>query len=351
MIDGIHGVVVVDKPVGPTSFDIVRQARRATGARKVGHGGTLDPLASGVLPLCFGEATKLAQFLLDADKEYEATISFGAETDTYDAAGAVTLRRPADHLDPSAVRGALAGFVGEQAQIPPMYSALKREGRPLYAYARAGETVDRPARQIFIHALELRAFVEAPAADESAAIPADLAGVSGDGGGRGPLARVFIRCSKGTYVRSLAYDLGRALGTCAHLTALRRTRSGPFGLQGALRPESFGITPLPIVSPADALAHLTTVVVPEPIARAIIQGQAVTWEQAGFQFPTVKGVPDSRDGREGDEGSILVRILTPDGDLLAVAPRLGGATDRIATLRVFQTFAVGRPPLRKPPEP
>src|SRR5688572_20070065 len=119
MSRSVDGVVVVDKPVGPTSFAIVRAARRQTGVRKVGHGGTLDPLASGVLPICLGEATKLAQFLLDADKEYEATICFGVETDTYDADGTVTATAGAGHLSEGQVRDALAGFVGEQQQVPP----------------------------------------------------------------------------------------------------------------------------------------------------------------------------------------------------------------------------------------
>lgn len=309
MTEPMHGVVVVDKPVGPTSFAIVRQARQATGARKVGHGGTLDPLASGVLPLCFGEATKLAQFLLDADKEYEATIGFGVETDTYDAGGTIMTRRPAQQLTIDVIREALAGFVGEQAQVPPMYSALKRDGRPLYAYAREGETLDRAPRTIRIHAIELRDFTEAGHAN---------AGY--------PTARIFLRCSKGTYVRSLAFDLGRVVGTGAHLAALRRTRSGPFGLDGAVRPEALASTPLPVVSPADALAHLPTIVVARDVARAIGHGQLVTWAQAGVALS---------DAPRDPPGDPLVRILGPGGHLLAVA-RQGAAAEAIRTIRVFR---------------
>jgi tRNA pseudouridine55 synthase len=338
MTEPIHGVVVVDKPVGPTSFSIVRQARRATGARKVGHGGTLDPLASGVLPLCFGEATKLAQFLLDADKEYEATIRFGVETDTYDAGGAITAIRSAAHLDADALRAALAKFRGEQFQVPPMYSALKRNGRPLYAYAREGETIDREPRMIRIHALELRELTKAPAG--IASTPGREGASDADGGPNadGPSARIFIRCSKGTYVRSLAQDLGRAVGTAAHLSALRRTRSGPFGLDRAVHPEALGSTPLPVVSPADALVHLTTLVVAEDVARAIVHGQIVTWGNAGA--PSHNGSPAGTGGPE------LVRILTPAGHLLAVAPE-GGSADAIRTLRVFHTTDANGPAYRQ----
>ncbi len=333
MTEPIHGVVVVDKPVGPTSFSIVRQARHATGARKVGHGGTLDPLASGVLPLCFGEATKLAQFLLDADKEYEATIGFGVETDTYDAGGMITMKRSAEHLDIDVVQAALARFVGEQAQIPPMYSALKRDGRPLYAYAREGTTMDRAPRTVHIHALALREFMKAPARIVPSPAREGVRDMNDDANVACPSARIVIRCSKGTYVRSLAYDLGRAVGTGAHLTALRRTRSGPFGLDGAVRPEALASAPLPVVSPAAALAHLTTIVVAEDVAEAIARGQVVTWQRAGV---LLGGFP--ADG----SGGPLVRILGPGGHLLAVA-RQGAAADAIRTLRVFRAFGAEGP--------
>src|SRR4051812_31102979 len=197
----IDAVLVIDKPIGPTSFDVVRRVRRAVGARRVGHGGTLDPAASGVLPICLGEATKLAQFLLDADKQYDFSVCFGVETDTDDAAGAVTARSDASAIDEAAVRRALAPFRGAISQVPPIYSALKREGRPLYDYARAGEVVAIAPRAVVVHELEVTSFA-----------------------GPGAVA-LTMRCSKGTYVRALARDLGRALGAGAHVTALRRTRS------------------------------------------------------------------------------------------------------------------------------
>ncbi len=182
----VDAVLVVDKPLGLTSFDVVRRVRRAAGARRVGHGGTLDPAATGVLPVCLGEATKLAQFLLDADKQYDFTVCFGVETDTDDAAGTVTARRDAGAVDEAAVRRALEPFRGPITQVPPNYSALKRAGRPLYDYARAGEPVEAAPRGVVVHELELTSF----------AGPAAVA--------------LTMRCSKGTYVRALARDLGRA---------------------------------------------------------------------------------------------------------------------------------------------
>src|SRR5450432_1762467 len=203
------GVLVVDKPPGPTSFDVVRRIKRAGRLKRVGHGGTLDPLASGVLPICIGEGTKLAAFLLDADKEYDVTIRLGVETDTYDAQGAVTMTRDSSAIDEARVRAALPAFTGRIEQRPPAYSALKRDGRPLYDYARAGETVEIATRPVTVHELSLTRWA-------------------------GPEAvELRVRCTKGTYVRSLAYDLGRALDVGAHVTALRRTRSGPFAIAAA----------------------------------------------------------------------------------------------------------------------
>jgi tRNA pseudouridine55 synthase len=304
MTEHEHGVVVVDKPIGPTSFAIVRTARRLTGIRKIGHGGTLDPLASGVLPLCLGEATKLAQFLLDADKEYQATVRFGAETDTYDAAGVVTATASTEGLSEARVRDALAGFVGEQQQVPPMFSALKRDGKPLHAYARAGEVVDRPARTVRIMTLDLNAFSAPP--------------------GQAPEATLFVRCSKGTYVRSLAHDLGRALGTGAHLGALRRTRSGPFTIGQAIAPEALAARPLPLVALADALAHLPAIVVPGGVGAAVAEGRRVAWQD-------LLGLDAATAPAQGAR----VRLLTESGMLLAVAP-VGAPDDPVRTLRVFR---------------
>lgn len=289
------GVLVIDKPSGPTSFAIVAHVRRRLGVRKVGHGGTLDPLASGVLPICLGEGTKLAPFLLAGDKEYEATVRFGVATDTYDVTGRVVAEKPTDGLTAAAIEAALASFVGEHEQIPPIYSALKRAGRPLYAYARAGEAVPPPPpRRIEITRLDLVAF-DAP--NE---------------------ARLRVACSKGTYVRSLAHDLGDALGTGAHLTALRRTRSGPFTVDDAIPPSQVGTDPLPVIGLAQALRHLRAVTVSDAVARALWQGQTVPWNRVTELPP----------------GSGPVRLLTGSGELIAVAEP-GPGDQRVNTLRVF----------------
>jgi tRNA pseudouridine55 synthase len=296
------GVLVVDKPAGPTSFDVVRRIKRAARLKRVGHGGTLDPLASGVLPICLGEGTKLAAFLLDADKEYEVTLRLGVETDTYDAAGAVTARRDASGIDEDRVRAALPAFTGALEQRPPAYSALKRAGRPLYAYARAGEEVELRPRAVTVHELRLTSF-----------------------GGPEAVA-LHVRCSKGTYVRSLAFDLGRALGVGAHVAALRRTRSGPFDLADA-RPldallEALAApsdAPLPIIPPAKALPHLRACSVDPAGTRVLEQGQRLAWM-------SLAGAPEA-------SAEHRVRVLRPDGSLLAVAePRSDGT---VKTLRVF----------------
>ncbi len=208
------GVLVVDKPVGPTSFDVVARVKRALRAERAGHTGTLDPLASGVLAVCLGEGVKLQQFLVDGDKEYEALVAFGAATATQDAEGEVTTRGDPSRLDADGIRSALARFVGEIEQVPPMFSAVRVGGRRLHEAARAGEEVPRSARRVVVHALELSG-LEPPR--------------------EGLLrARVLVRCGKGTYVRTLAADLGAALGVPAHLAGLRRTAAGPFTLADAV---------------------------------------------------------------------------------------------------------------------
>ena len=209
LTDPLDAVLVVDKPIGLTSFDVVRRVRHAAGARRVGHGGTLDPAATGVLPVCLGEATKLAQFLLDADKQYDFTVCFGVETDTDDAAGS-RHRAPRRDRRRRGRRAARAGAVPrpDHAGAAQLLGA-EAGGRPLYDYARAGEPVEAAPRGVVVHELELTSFA-------------------------GPAAvGLTMRCSKGTYVRALARDLGRALGVGAHVTALRRTRSGPFALADA----------------------------------------------------------------------------------------------------------------------
>lgn len=207
-----HGVALVDKPAGMSSFSVVSRLRRVMrplGVSKVGHTGTLDPLATGLLPICIGEATKFAQRLLDSDKGYLATVQFGIATTTGDAEGEIT-HRSDRALSADDIAAALAGFQGRIRQTPPAFSALKIAGKPAYEYARAGQTVEIAAREVTIYRVTLLTFDEAT-----------------------QRADVEVLCSKGTYIRSLAVDLAAALGSAGHLAALRRTRTGGFDLRGA----------------------------------------------------------------------------------------------------------------------
>lgn len=209
---GPAGFLVVDKPVGWTSHDAVDAARHWLGTRRVGHLGTLDPLATGVLPLAVRDATKLVPFLLTGEKGYRATIRLGIETDSYDADGKVTRAHEGPLPGEGALREALQRFVGEGTQVPPMFSAVKQSGVPLYKLARRGEEVERAPRPVRIDALTL--------------LRCD-----------GPDVEIELTCTAGTYVRVLAHELGRALGCGAHVIALRRTRSGPFVLEQAVTVE------------------------------------------------------------------------------------------------------------------
>ena len=203
------GILNVNKPVGMTSFAVVSLVRRLTGVRRVGHAGTLDPIADGVLPVCLGRATRIVEYLVSAPKAYHAGIRLGAATDTYDSEGTVVATGDPSGVTREEVEAVLAGFVGEIRQLPPLYSALKHQGRPLYEYARAGKTVPRQERTVTIYRLELRCF--AP-----------------------PTLEIELEVGRGAYVRSLAQDLGERLGCHAHLERLTRLRSGPFALEDAI---------------------------------------------------------------------------------------------------------------------
>lgn len=204
----VDGVLLLDKPVGLTSNDALQRARRLFSAAKGGHTGTLDPLASGLLPLCFGEATKFSADLLDADKTYEASLRLGITTDSGDAEGQVVATRPVA-VSPVDIEAALQRFRGDIMQVPPMHSALKRDGKPLYELARQGVEVEREARPVSIRSLDLQSFT-------------------------GDNLSLRVRCSKGTYIRVLATDIGEALGCGAYLTALRRTAVADLDLTGAV---------------------------------------------------------------------------------------------------------------------
>ncbi|MFP2900616.1 tRNA pseudouridine(55) synthase TruB [Corallococcus sp. 4LFB] len=286
----MDGVLVIDKPLGPTSFDVVRQVRGLLKVKKAGHTGTLDPMATGVLPVCLGEATKVAGIITEGDKAYDAVVRLGIETDTQDAQGKPTAEAPVPPLTAPLLEAVLARFRGTFEQVPPMYSAVKVAGKRLYELARAGEEVERASRTVTVHELVLRDF------------SADRLTLS-------------VRCTKGFYVRTLAYDLGRALGCGAHLEALRRTMSGPFTLAralplGDLASLSREAVEARLVSLADSLTDLPAVRVNAEEARRVTHGVPVE----------VAPVP----GR--------VRVLGPDDALLAMAEVVGG---RLRYLRVF----------------
>jgi tRNA pseudouridine55 synthase len=273
----VDGVLVCDKAAGMTSHDVVARVRRLAGQRRVGHGGTLDPPATGVLVLALGRATRLLPFLPTEPKRYLATVAFGAETDTLDAAGAVTATADASGVDEAGLRAAMAGFVGPQEQVPPMVSAIKVGGERLYAKARRGEQVERAPRPIVVHALELLGF----------------------SGGERPLATVEVVCSGGTYVRSLAADLGRAVGTLAHLAGLRRTAVGRFTEEAAHGLEDLageGKLAAAVLDPAAAMDPAAVRTVTPAEASALATGRTLD--------PTGRGDP--------------VAAVGPDGRLVAV---------------------------------
>jgi len=245
----VTGILLVDKPEGMSSAGAIRVLKRRLGGTKVGHLGTLDPFASGLLPLCIGEATKVARYLLLERKAYVGTIRLGVETDTLDRTGEVTERAPVPALSPEQVGAAGASFLGPQQQVPPMFSALKRDGVPLYKLARRGIAVEREAREIEIGRFELT-LRDAERLDFA------------------------VECSKGTYVRVLAADLGRALGTVAHLERLRRTRVGGFDIDVAHPPDALAeMAELPLIPVREALAALRVFTLDAEAVQQLRRGQ------------------------------------------------------------------------------
>ena len=263
---GLDGYLVVDKPAGWTSFDVVARVRRLLGERKIGHAGTLDPAATGVLPIAVGSARKTLEYLAGADKTYVARVTFGVETETEDAEGMVTAVRDASALDAAAVEAGLGGFLGPRQQIPPMHAAIKVGGQRLYEIARRGETIERAPRPVVFHRLELLAWEP-------------------------PTATILVDCSKGTYVRALARDLGTALGPGAHLSGLVRTRSGPFRLEEAITLEALTGLRLPEAWPEIAI-HPDAPILNLPVLR-LDPDEARRWRQ-GSPIPAAGSVGDCR---------------------------------------------------------
>lgn len=288
------GVLAVDKPRGPTSHDVVAQARKALGERRIGHTGTLDPFATGLLLLCVGRATRLAQFLTGLDKQYEAEALLGVATDTLDPEGEVLSESEAwRELDAEAVEGALGSLRGQIAQVPPQFSAKKVKGVAMHRRARQGEEVELEPRTVVVDELELTRL--------------DL-----------PRVHFRVRCSSGTYVRALARDLGEALGVGAHLTSLRRTAVGRFRVKdalplGALESGGEGLPPEAWIDPLDALGHLPR--------------EEVSAERAG---DVAHGIVLPAEDR-ADQGPL---VLSHRGELVAVAEIVDG---RLRPRKVFRT--------------
>jgi len=254
------GILLLDKPAGITSNAALSRAKRVLGIRKAGHTGALDPLATGLLPLCFGEATKVAAFLLDADKQYLADVRLGQRTASGDAEGEVLESVAVPGLDEAVLEPVLERFRGEIDQIPPMYSALKHNGKRLHELARAGVEVERKPRRVTIHCLELLDYA-----------PDRLT--------------LRVACSKGTYIRSLAMDIGEALGCGAHLVALRRERSGPFGLDNAIALQRIeeldqAAARALLIPPEQVLIDLPAIRLTAAQARDIGHGKAVRLDPA-----------------------------------------------------------------------
>jgi tRNA pseudouridine55 synthase len=289
----MDGILVVAKPVGPTSHDVVGLIRRLAATRRVGHGGTLDPFASGVLPIFLGKATRLVEYHLGDRKRYRATVCFGASSTTDDLEGALTpALGPAP--DRAAVESALDGFRGEISQRPPAYSAIKVAGRRAYAMARAGQAVELASRAVTIHSIEVVTWDDSTAGE--------------------PVAIVDVECSAGTYVRALARDLGEAVGSAAYLGALTRTASGPFSLDDAVELDAVraaaetGPSAIEaLLLPVDAGLDLPTIVVPDSLLIAIARGQAVGVPAGAGPLPTDRPL----------------RLVDSTGRLLAIA-RLSG---------------------------
>jgi tRNA pseudouridine55 synthase len=286
----LDGILNIDKPAGKTSFSVVAMVKRLTGERHAGHAGTLDPDATGVLPVCLGWGTRIIEFLMDTTKIYRARIELGKATDTYDGSGKITRQGDPSGIDIVRLEQALESFRGTIQQTPPMYSAVKHKGQPLYKLARAGIDVERKSRTVKIHRLEIISW-------------------------QAPEVTLDIECSKGTYIRSLAHDLGQALGCGAYLKSLVRTRCGIFDIKDAI-----SITQLEeacrrgdwqqFLHPIDSvLQDLQEIVVDEVGEEAIRTGSPVTMEQSDMQNDT------------GDAGQRYGRAYNREGRFLGILQR------------------------------
>ena len=298
----VNGILVLDKPLGLSSNHALQMAKRLYFAAKAGHTGSLDPLATGVLPLCFGEATKFSQYLLDADKAYQSTFVLGKSTDTGDAEGKVLEQRDASAIGEAEVTAALENFRGEIEQVPPMYSAIKQDGKPLYKLARQGKEVERKSRRVVIKRLELRDFRA----------------------GSAPEVDIYLECSKGTYVRTIAEDLGEALGCGAFVSALRRTRAGPFEIE-----QSVTLNTLEALKSNDELRQMDDLLLPADTA---LQGMPLVELSESSGFYMRQGQPVMVPNAPCDG---MVRVALETGEFLGVGEILDDG--RVAPRRLIVT--------------
>ena len=277
------GFFNVDKPLGMTSHTVVAKVRRGLKIKKVGHAGTLDPLATGVLVVCVGHATRLSEYAMFSTKRYTAQVKLGETTETYDAEGEITARQDASHITHEKIETVLPQFTGEILQLPPLYSAIKKDGRKLYEIARAGGTVEREPRRVTIDAITITDWSP-------------------------PVCKLDVVCGSGTYIRSLAHDIGEALGTGAHLAGLMRTQSGAFHLDATIELET-------LLGADDPLAHLL------PSDYALRWMPAIHLDAA--QYDDVKhgrAIPDADSHPDGT----LARAYNPDDDFTALLRADGG---------------------------
>jgi tRNA pseudouridine55 synthase len=300
----LDGIIPVNKAWGWTSHDVVARVRRLTHQRHTGHAGTLDPAATGVLPVCLGQATRVVEYLSDSGKAYRATIRFGVTTDTYDATGTILTERPLPALlDDRVIAAALPEFIGDIMQVPPMYSALKRDGKRLYELARQGIEVERPARPVHIASLSI--------VDWNA-----------------PYLVLDIECGKGTYIRSLAYNLGEHLGVGAHLAELKRTRVGPFLLKQCVTLDEFEVSIARgdwqqyVYAPDEALLGLRAAIVGPRDQQRIRQGLMLR-----FSANTDAYIKDTSDEPADSLSPKLLRAYSSsDGSFLGILERKDAIT-------------------------
>jgi tRNA pseudouridine55 synthase len=264
--DLVDGVLLLDKPVGLSSNDALIKTKRFMNAKKAGHTGTLDPFATGLLPLCFGEATKFSQDLLEADKTYDTTVHLGINTNTGDTEGEAIETREVN-VTVGQIEAVLAQFRGPILQVPPMYSALKRDGKAYYEYAREGITLEREARPVTIHRLEFVSY-------------------------EAPMLKLSVTCSKGTYIRVLGEDIGNALGCGAHLNALRRTQVGALTTEGMVTLEQVAAhaAPVQLLAPVDALlSSFPAIMLNDDLAKRFLHGQRLALGKEAIEVPAEQG--------------------------------------------------------------